>query len=57
MVIQLKQDGKKVENVEKSLEYLGHYFDRKKFDIEWSNAEAFIRKLWSEWNTYRQGLS
>lgn len=57
MVIQLKQGGKKVENVEKSLEYLGHYFDRRKFDIEWSSAEAFIQKLWNEWNTYRQGQS
>ncbi|MBK8780341.1 MAG: SIR2 family protein [Anaerolineales bacterium] len=57
MVIQLKQDGKKVENVAKSLEYLSHYFDRKKFDIEWNNAEAFIQKLWHEWNTYRQGQS
>lgn len=57
MVIQLRQDGKRVENVEKSLEYLSHYFDRKKFDIEWNNAESFIRKLWSEWNTYRQGQS
>jgi hypothetical protein len=57
MVIQLKQDGKKVENVEKSLEYLGHYFDRRKFDIEWGSAEAFIQRLWSEWNTYRQGQS
>ena len=57
MVIQLKQDERKVENVAKSLEYLSHYFDRKKFDIEWNNAEAFIQKLWSEWNIYRQGQS
>jgi len=55
LVIQLKQDEKKIGNVEKSLEYLGRYFDRKKFDIEWGNAEVFIQKLWSEWNTYRQG--
>jgi hypothetical protein len=55
MVIQLKQAGKQVENVEKSLEYLSHYFDRRKFDIEWCDAECFIQKLWSEWNTYRQG--
>jgi hypothetical protein len=57
MVIQLRQDDKKVENVEKSLEYLSHYFDRKKFDIEWSNTEGFIQKLWNDWNTYRQGQS
>lgn len=55
LVIQLKQTEKKVDNVQKSLEYLGRYFDRKKFDIEWGNAETFIEKLWSEWNTYRQG--
>ena len=57
MVIQLKQDEKKVDNVQKSLEYLSHYFDRKKFDIEWNNAEDFIQRLWSEWNIYRQGQS
>ena len=57
LVIQLRQDGKEVENVQKSLEYLSHYFDRRKFDIEWSNAEGFIHKLWNEWNTYRQGQS
>ena len=57
MVIQLKKDEKRIENVEKSLEYLGHYFDRRKFDIEWSDPEAFILKLWNEWNHYRQGQS
>jgi hypothetical protein len=57
LVIQLRQNEKKVENVQRSLEYLSHYFDRKKFDIEWSNAEGFIQKLWSEWNIYRQGQS
>jgi hypothetical protein len=55
MVIQLKKDEKRIENVEKSLEYLGHYFDRRKFDIEWSDSETFIQRLWNEWNQYRQG--
>jgi hypothetical protein len=57
MVIQLKKDERRIENMQKSLEYLGHYFDRRKFDIEWSDPEAFICKLWSEWNQYRQGQS
>ena len=55
MVIQLKQTDRNISNVEKSLQYLGRYFDRKKFDIEWNNAESFIQKLWNEWNMYRQG--
>lgn len=57
MVIQLKKDEKRIENMEKSLEYLGRYFDRRKFDIEWSDSECFICKLWREWNAYRQGQS
>jgi len=57
MVIQLRKDEKRIENVEKSLEYLGHYFDRRKFDIEWSDPEAFIQRLWNKWNQYRQGHS
>lgn len=57
MVIQLKKNEKRIENVERSLEYLGHYFDRRKFDIEWNDAENFIQRLWNEWNHYRLGQS
>ena len=57
MVIQLQQNERSMGNVEKSLEYLGHYFDRRKFDIEWNNAESFIQKLWNDWNAYRQSQS
>lgn len=55
MFIQLKPDRKHITNKEKSLEYLSNYFDRRKFDIEWTNTDAFIKKLWVEWNKYRQG--
>jgi len=55
MVIQLQQDEKRIEKVKEALEYLGKYFDRRKFDVEWNNASTFIQKLWNEWNTYRQG--
>jgi hypothetical protein len=57
MVIQLKRDEQRIQNMEKSLAYLGHYFDRRKFDIEWSDPEAFLQKLWNEWDQYRQGQS
>ena len=57
MVIQLRRNEKAIQNVEKSLEYLGRYFDRRKFDIEWKDPEEFIQKLWNEWNEYRQGQS
>lgn len=54
MVIQLKQKEKEIAKTEKALAYLGRYFDRKKFDIEWNDTEAFIQKLWREWDAYRQ---
>ena len=57
MVIQLRRNERAIENVEKSLDYLGRYFDRRKFDIEWKDPEGFIQKLWDEWNEYRQGQS
>jgi len=55
MMIQLKRDEKSIGNIEKTLEYLDHYFDRKKFDVEWNSAESFINRLWDEWNLYRRG--
>jgi len=57
MVIQLIKDEKRIAQVDKSLEYLGRYFNRSDFDIEWNNAETFIQKLWNDWNAYRQGQS
>jgi hypothetical protein len=54
MVIQLKQTETEAVKMEKALAYLGRYFDRKKFDIEWNDTESFIQKLWREWDIYRQ---
>jgi hypothetical protein len=56
-VIQQQRDEKRIEKIEQSLDYLGKYFDRRKFDIEWNTAEILIQKLWNEWNIYRQGQS
>jgi SIR2-like domain len=53
MLIQLKQMERDLSN-EKALGYLGRYFGKRTFDIEWSDTEAFIRKLWNEWDTYRK---
>jgi len=55
MVIQLKQDKKRIGTVEKALRYLSNYLDKKQFDVEWTDTESFIRRLWEEWNSYRQG--
>ncbi|MEW6401792.1 MAG: SIR2 family protein [Chloroflexota bacterium] len=55
MYIQLKPDGKNIGDKERSLKYLSNYFDRRKFDVEWTSTEDFIKKLWAEWNKYRQG--
>jgi SIR2-like domain len=57
MVIQLKEDRKRIGTVEKALHYLSNYLDKKQFDVEWTDTESFIRKLWDEWNLYRQGRS
>jgi hypothetical protein len=57
MLIQLERDEQRFEDVEKSIEHLRHYFEGKKFDIEWNTAEKFIMKLWNDWNVYRQGKS
>jgi len=57
LVIQLRRDEKRFEDVERALEYLGRYFDRRKFDSEWNSAERFVHKLWNDWNAYRQGQS
>jgi hypothetical protein len=55
MLIQLKPGGTPPENKERSIEYLGHYFDKKQFDVDWTNPEKFIGKLWNEWDKYRKG--
>lgn len=57
MVIQLRPDQKRIGNVEKATQYLSHYLDKKHFDIEWTDTESFVRKLWVEWNKYRLGRS
>ncbi len=55
MLIQLKPGSKQIGDKDKSLEYLGHYFDKKQFDVDWTNPEKFIQKLWIEWDKYRKG--
>lgn len=54
MLLQLKSGAKQPENKEKSVEYLGQYFDKKQFDVDWTNSEQFIQKLWTEWDKYRR---
>lgn len=57
MLIQLKPGSKQLGNKEKSVEYLSHYFDKKQFDVDWTNSDKFVQKLWSEWDKYRKGQS
>lgn len=54
MLIQLKPGEKQSENKAKSVDYLGQYFDKKQFDVDWTNSEQFIQKLWVEWDKYRR---
>jgi hypothetical protein len=57
IVIQLKQDrrqaGKTEDLKKKSLDYLTTYLDRRQFDVEWSDAENFVRELAAKWNAKR----
>lgn len=53
MLIQLKPGTAQSANKEKSVEYLGQYFDKKQFDVDWNTSEKFIQKLWTEWDKYR----
>lgn len=55
MLIQLKPGAKQMGDKEKSIKYLGQYFDKKQFDVDWTNPERFIQKLWNEWDRYRKG--
>jgi hypothetical protein len=57
MVIQLKKSARQTGNLEKSLQYLSRYFDKKQFDIEWSEAESFVQQLSEKWNEYRRSQS
>lgn len=57
MVIQLKKDRRNAGNPEKSLQYLSRYFDKRQFDVEWSEAERFVQQLSEKWNEYRQSQS
>lgn len=57
MVIQLKQDKHRIGTVEKTLKYLSNYLDKRQFDVEWTDTESFVRKLWDKWDDYRQGRS
>jgi hypothetical protein len=56
MLIQLKKNDREFSN-EKTLNYLGRYFGKNMFDIELTDAEVFIQKLWTAWNAYRQNQS
>lgn len=56
MLIQLKPGEKQMSDKEKSVRYLSQYFDENQFDVDWTNPEKFIQRLWNEWDKYRKGL-
>jgi hypothetical protein len=43
-----------VENAAGAQKYLQEYFEPAKFRVEWGDTESFIKKLWQEWNKWRQ---
>ncbi|HXQ37935.1 MAG TPA: SIR2 family protein [Anaerolineales bacterium] len=40
-----------------SVSYLKNYFNKMDFDVEWSDAEAYVQKLWNDWDNYRKSHS
>ena len=60
MLIQLKPSAKpprdnQESNEKRSIDYLSQYFDRKQFNVDWTNSEKFVQKLGSTWDKYRKG--
>lgn len=60
MLIQLRPSAKPSANAEesnekKSVEYLSQYFDKKQFNVQWTNSEKFIQKIGLAWDQYRKG--
>ena len=60
MLIQLKPSAKPPRhgdesNEQRSVDYLSQYFDRKQFNVQWTNSEKFIQKLGQTWDKYRKG--
>jgi hypothetical protein len=60
MLIQLKPSAKPSQsseesNEKRSLEYLSQYFDKKQFNVQWTNSEKFIQRLGLAWDQYRKG--
>lgn len=53
ILIQLKPSPKRAEDEGRSIKYLEQYFGRKQFDVDWTNAEKFIRELSRMYDTYR----
>lgn len=53
ILLQFQPESKLNEN--KSIDYLKNYFDKKQFDINWSETDDFIQRLWNEWDRSRKG--
>ena len=54
MIIQLKPEETGIVNVQEVRNYLTEYFEPSQFKVEWDSTETFIRKMWEEWNRWRQ---
>jgi len=52
MLIQLQQGLQLAADKEESIKYLSSYFNKNQFDVDWTNPEKFLRKLWGEWEKY-----
>lgn len=53
LIIQLNPTREGMEKMDKSVEYLNHYFNKEKFNLFWENAEIFIQELYEVWKKNR----
>lgn len=56
LAIQLSpKDQGDVANIAEAQNYLTEYFKSANFQVRWDTSEGFVRRLWREWNRWRQG--
>lgn len=54
LIIQIKPEDTGIVNVQEVRRYLTEYFEPAQFKVEWNSADEFIRRMWEEWNQWRQ---
>lgn len=53
LIIQLNPSKEGMEQKEKSVDFLNHYFDKEEFNLLWEDADSFIQRLYLTWSNNR----